>query len=397
MSRLDRFPVGASITLTDLENDVHPVLHRLRAVEPVSWLPALNAWLVTRHDLAIEVMRKPGLFTVDHPGFSTAQVVGPSMLSLDGGEHLRHRGPFEAPFRLGAVQTRFSGVVAAHVEELLDGLAAGGRAELRREFAGPLAVKTMMTALGLDDTDTSVAAVLGWYDAIVDAVTRVTAGEPVSQAGRTAFAALKASLLPALKRRLETSLLAAAAGMAGGLPEDQIVSNAAVLLFGGIETTEGMIANALYFLLTQPDILNRVRSNPALWPAVIEESLRLEPAAAVVDRYAVQDVLLGQALIKAGELVRVSLAAANRDPAVFANPDTFDPFRPNLRSHVTFAQGPHVCLGLHLARLEAHIALAQLFIRLPGMQLEVIESTQPRGLVFRKPPSLRVSWPVRAK
>lgn len=394
MSRLDRFPVGASLTLTDLENDVHPVLHRLRAVEPVSWLPALNAWLVTRHDLVIEVMRKPALFTVDHPGFSTAQVVGPSMLSLDGGEHLRHRGPFEAPFRQGAVQTRFSGAVAAHVAELLDGLAARGRAELRREFAGPVAVKTMMTALGLDDTDTSVVAVLGWYDAIVDAVTRVTAGEPVSQAGRAAFDALKDNLLPALKRPQETSLLAAAAGMAGGLSEDQIVSNAAVLLFGGIETTEGMIANALYFLLTQPDLLNRVRRNPSLLPAAIEESLRLEPAAAVVDRYAVQDVLLGQALIKAGELVRVSLTAANRDPAVFANPDTFDPFRPNLRSHVTFAQGPHVCLGLHLARLEAHLALGQLFIRLPGMQLEVIESTQPRGLVFRKPPALPVSWPV---
>ncbi|GAB4435057.1 MAG: cytochrome P450 [Anaerolineae bacterium] len=394
MSRLDQFPVGASLTLADLENDVHPVLHRLRAVEPVSWLPALNAWLVTRRDLAIEVMRKPDLFTVDHAGFSTAQVVGPSMLSLDGGEHLRHRGPFEAPFRLGAVQARFSGVVAAHVEELLDGLAARGRAELRREFAGPLAVKTMITALGLDGNDTSVAAVLGWYDAIVDAVTRVTAGEPVSQAGRAAFAALKDNLLPALKRPPETSLLAAAAGMAGGLSEDQIVSNAAVLLFGGIETTEGMIANALYFLLTQPDILNLVRTNSSLWPAVIEESLRLEPAAAVVDRYAVQDVRLGQAQLAAGELVRVSLAAANRDPAVFANPDTFDPFRPNLRAHVTFAQGPHVCLGLHLARLEAHVALAQLLTRLPGLQLENPEAARPRGLVFRKPPALQVSWPM---
>ncbi|MCK6625392.1 MAG: cytochrome P450 [Anaerolineae bacterium] len=394
MSRLDRFPVGASLTLADLENDVHPVLHRLRAVEPISWLPALNAWLVTRRDLAVEVMRKPALFTVDHPGFSTAQVVGPGMLSLDGGEHLRHRGPFEAPFRQGAVQSRFSGVVAAHVAELLDGLAARGRAELRREFAGPLAVKTMITALGLDNTDASVAAVLGWYDAIVDAVTRVTAGEPVNQAGRTAFAALKDSLLPALKRPPETSLLAAVASGAGGLSDDQIVSNAAVLLFGGIETTEGMIANALYFLLTQPDILNRVSRNSSLLPAVIEESLRLEPAAAVVDRYAVQDVRLGQAQIEVGELVQVSLAAANRDPAVFANPDTFDPFRPNLRSHVTFAQGPHVCLGLHLARLEAHVALAQLLARLPALQLELPEAAPPRGLVFRKPPALRVSWLV---
>lgn len=394
MSRLTRFPIGASLTLADLENEVHPVLHRLRATEPVSWLPALNAWLVTRHDLAVEVMRKAALFTVDHPGFSTAQVVGPSMLSLDGSEHLRHRAPFEPPFRLGAVQTRFSEAVVRHVEELLDGLTDRGEAELRREFAGPVAVKTMITALGLDDTATSVTAVLGWYDTIVDAVTQVTAGEPVSQAGQAAFAALKASLLPALKRPPETSLLAAVAGVAGGLSEDQIVSNAAVLLFGGIETTEGMLANALYFLLTQPDLLRRVRADAALLPAVIEESLRLEPAAAVVDRYTVQPVQLDGVAIAAGELVRVSLTAANRDPAVFANPDTFDPFRSNLRSHVTFAQGPHVCLGLHLARLEAHTALAHLLTRLPNLQLQTPETAHPRGLVFRKPPALHAIWQV---
>lgn len=392
MSRLTRFPIGASLTLADLENEVHPVLHRLRATEPVSWLPALNAWLVTRHDLAVEVMRKAALFTVDHPGFSTAQVVGPSMLSLDGSEHLRHRAPFEPPFRLGAVRTRFSEAVVRHVEELLDGLTARGEAELRREFAGPVAVKTMITALGLDDTETSVAAVLGWYDTIVDAVTRVTAGEPVSQAGQAAFAALKASLLPALKRPPETSLLAAVAGVAGGLSADQIVSNAAVLLFGGIETTEGMLANALYFLLTQPDLLRRVRADAALLPAVIEESLRLEPAAAVVDRYTVQPMQLDGVAIAAGELVRVSLTAANRDPAVFTHPDTFDPFRPNLRSHVTFAQGPHVCLGLHLARLEAHTALAHLLTRLPHLQLRTPETAHPRGLVFRKPPALHATW-----
>lgn len=392
MSRLTQFPIGASLTLADLENDVHPILHRLRAAEPASWLPVLNAWLVTRHDLAVEVMRKATLFTVDHPGFSTAQVVGPSMLSLDGSEHLRHRTPFESPFRLGVVQTRFGEAVARHTVELLDGLAARGCAELRREFAGPLAVKTMITALGLDEMETSVAAVLGWYDTIVDAVTRVTAGEPVSPTGRAAFAALKASLLPALNRPPETSLLAAAAGVAGRLSEDQIVSNAAVLLFGGIETTEGMLANALYFLLTQPDLLRQTQANAALLPAVIEESLRLEPAAAVVDRYTVQPVQVGGSAIEAGELVRVSLAAANRDPAVFADPDTFDPFRPNLRSHITFAQGPHVCLGLHLARLEAHTALAHLLTRLPGLQLQTPETARPRGLVFRKPPALHIRW-----
>ncbi len=392
MSKETQFPIGVSLTLTDLENDVHPILHRLREAEPVSWIPALQAWLVTSRDLNIEVMRDAKTYTVDHPGFSTAQVVGPSMLSLDGSEHVRHRTPFEMPFRRREVETRFSEVVARDVRQLLDGFVANGQAELRRDFAGPIAVKTMIVALGMEGS--SVDAVLGWYDTIVEAVVRVTAGEPVSEEGKAAFAALRENLLPSLKRQPESSLLAAAGGMAQGLSEDEVVSNAAVLLFGGIETTEGMIANALYFLLTHPDVLRTVIDNPALVPDVVEETLRLEPAAAVVDRYATRDVQLGNAHIKEGELVRVSLAGANRDPVTFPDPDRFDPTRPNLRSHVTFAQGPHVCLGLHLARLEAIYALEQVLATLPNLQLVDVESARPRGLVFRKPQALQVRWAV---
>ncbi|MEZ4679284.1 MAG: hypothetical protein R2932_34200, partial [Caldilineaceae bacterium] len=101
------FPLGATIRRTDLETNPHPYLHRLRATEPVSWLPVLNGWLITRYDLAIQVMRDAATFTVDHPDFSTAQVVGPSMLSLDGAAHQQHRAPFERPFRRRAVEERF--------------------------------------------------------------------------------------------------------------------------------------------------------------------------------------------------------------------------------------------------------------------------------------------------
>ena len=107
------FPLGATVTLEQLEHDPHPVLARLRASEPVSWLPVLDGWLVTRHDLAVAVMRDADTFTVDDPRFSTAQVVGPSMLSLDGEDHARHRAPFAAPFRPRAVSERFADPAAA--------------------------------------------------------------------------------------------------------------------------------------------------------------------------------------------------------------------------------------------------------------------------------------------
>src|SRR5918996_2313982 len=104
-------PLGAAVTLAELESDPHPVLARLREHEPVSWLPALDGWLVTRRDLALAVMRDTDTYTVDDPRFSTARVVGPSMLSLDGAAHRRHRAPFAPRFRLKAVRERFGDVV----------------------------------------------------------------------------------------------------------------------------------------------------------------------------------------------------------------------------------------------------------------------------------------------
>jgi cytochrome P450 len=149
-----------------------------------------------------------------------------------------------------------------------------------------------------------------------------------------------------------------------------------------------MIANALWYLLTQPDQLALVRSDPALLAGAVEESLRLEPAAATIDRYATRDATP----IRSGDLVSVSIAAANRDPAVFGDPDRFDVRRPNAKLHLAFAHGPHVCIGMHLARLEAHSALRVLLDRMPSPRLVDPDEAAPRGLVFRKPPALRVDF-----
>ena len=356
----------------------------------MSWLPVLDGWLVTSRDLALQVMRDSDTFTVDDPRFSTAQVVGPSMLSLDGVEHARHRDPFARPFRLAAVRARFTEIVEREVDALLDAVEAHCRADLRRDLAGPLSVVTMVRALGLEDTDP--AAALGWYAAIVAAVTEITAGRDPGRTGALAFAELVASLEPALDRDPTTSLVAAAAGEAGALSRSEVASNAGVLLFGGIETTEAMIANAFLHLLSNDPQRRLVEADPELLAHAVEESLRLEPAAAVVDRYATRDLEFGGAAILERELVRVSLAGANRDPAVFPEPDRFDVRREHTRLQVAFAHGPHVCLGMHLARLEAQLALRRAFERLPGLRLDPDRPAAVSGLVFRKPSAVNVVW-----
>ncbi len=366
------------MTLAELENDPHPVLARLRLEEPVSWLPAIGGWLVTRRDLALQVMRDPETFTVDDPRFSTGQVVGRSMLTLDGEEHARHRDPFARRFRLDAVREQYTAYVEDEALRLIESIAPSGRAELRRAVAGPLAAAVVARSLGLDQTD--VAKMLGWYDAMVSAVTGVAAGHPVPVTARDAFSALRESI--------ELDL---AAGT-GSLTADEAVSNAAVLLFGGIETTEGMIANAIFHVLANPDVLTIVRGDPTLVPAAVEESLRLEPAAAVIDRYATRDVQIAGAKVRRGDLVEISLAGANRDPSFFDDPDRFDVHRARSRHHVAFAHGPHVCIGMHLARLEARTALRLVLERLPDLHLDPRHPSAPHGLVFRKPPTLHALW-----
>jgi hypothetical protein len=377
--RADAFPLGARATVEELEDSPYALLAALREREPVSWLPALDGWLVTRRDLALEVMQDATTYTVQDPRFTTARVVGESMLSLDGPEHARHRAPFAPPLRRDAVHAELTPGVREEAARLVAGLAPAGEAELRRAFAGPLAAAVVTRLLGLDGA--AVDAVLGWYDAIVAAVTDLTAGRPAGPQAAEAVEALGAAVRPSLD-----------AAAAGGLTPGEVTSNVAVMLFGGIETTEGMIVSAAAHLLADPAELARAREDPGRLLAVVEESLRLEPAAAVVDRYATADALLGGARIAAGDLVRVSLTAANRDPAAFPEPDRFLPGRPNARRQLAFAGGPHVCIGMHLARVEAHAALEEL-LTLPGLRLaDPGAPPAARGLVFRKPAEVRVRW-----
>ncbi|HEX8102865.1 MAG TPA: hypothetical protein VF533_09645, partial [Solirubrobacteraceae bacterium] len=167
---------SVTATLDELDRNPYPLLAALREREPVAWLPALDGWLVTRRDLALAAMRDAEAFTVDDPRFTTGQVVGPSMLSLDGPEHARHRAPFVAPFRLAETRGALGAAVAAETAALLGPLAPRGRAELRTQLAAPLAAAVVTRALGLDHAD--AGTVLGWYAEIVGAVTDLSAGRP---------------------------------------------------------------------------------------------------------------------------------------------------------------------------------------------------------------------------
>ena len=226
--RAERFPVGASATIEELEGSPHALLARLREREPVSWLPAIGGWLVTRRDLALAAMRDAAAFTVQDPRFTTAQVVGPSMLSLDGPEHDRHRAPFVAPLRLGAVRATLAGRRAR------GGRAAAGRARAGR--GGGAAARLRRPAGG------------GGRHALARALARRRrrGARPLRRDRRRGQRPQRGPARAARRRPRRCAALGEALRLdaTGDLAEHEYVSNAAVMLFGGIETTEGMIANA---------------------------------------------------------------------------------------------------------------------------------------------------------
>jgi cytochrome P450 len=374
---------GRDVSLADLIHDPYPSLDLLRAEAPVAWVPALEAWLVTRHDLCVEVMLDADTYTVDDPRFSTQQVIGPSMLSLDGARHRRHRDPFAGPFR-GARIKELESFTREQASDLV-ATATSGPSDLRADVAAPLAVAVMARVLDLHDV--AGPDVLAWYQDIVDAVHQVTAGLPVPESGLAAFAALES----AVSASLASSSLLGPVDRAGSLEVGEIVSNVAVLLFGGIVTSESSTAIAYRYLLADPGLQTRVRDDRSLVRPFVEEAFRIEPSAAAVDRYATRDVTLAGAEIAAGDLVRVSLTAGNRDPAVFPDPGTLDVGRPNLGKSLTFARGPHACLGIHLARLEAVAAVDSLLDQPEAVPAGTLDPVT--GLVFRAPETVNASWP----
>ena len=376
--------LGETLTIEELEREPYDALARLRERDPVAWVPVLDGWLVTSRDLCIEVMRDARRFTVDDPRFSTGQVVGPSMLSLDGPEHRRHRDPFAAALRPAEVRSRYEATVATSARSLVAARTPLGHADIRTDLAGPLAVGVVAATLELREADPSM--LLGWYADIVAAVDRVSTGGEVGEAGTAAFGALD--------RHVRATIDAGDGflpGVTATLSPGEVVSNAAVMLFGGIETSEGMTTSAFWHVLSTPGALDALRADPSLVKNAVEESLRLEPAAGRVDRYATEDVELAGARIRKGDLVIVSLTAGNRDPAAYPDPDRFDARRANARTHLAFAQGPHACIGLHLARLETQLALAFAIEGWPGLRL-ADGAVPPTGLIFRKPRAVPVEW-----
>jgi cytochrome P450 PksS len=288
-------------------------------------------------------------------------------------------------------------MVQAVVDRLLDKVLGAGRMDVAADFAQPLPALVIAEMFGIPAGDRHLFQ--EWSDALARFFGG-TLGDP-EQAARAANGAvvhLERYFLDLLAERrtdpsddLMTLLLAGQAE--GRLSAEEVCSQCILFLVAGHVTTIDQMTNAVHAFLRHPDLVGRLRDDPSLLGSAVEEVLRYDPAVPFIHRIAAADVEIGGKRIRKSQVVYLGIAAANRDPAAFPDPDRFDIARAENR-HVAFAVGPHVCLGAGLARRELEVGLATLFRRLPSLRLD--EESPPRrrceSLVFRGFASLPVVW-----
>jgi cytochrome P450 len=385
-----------------LENP-YPLYAMLRASQPVFQVPVpvdvgAGVFLLTRHADVQPALRDPR-FSADRRKSDAirlnqerlpAQLVGEanlmrSMLMMDAPDHTRVRGLVNKAFtprRVAALRPRIELIAKG----LLAEPARAGKLELMAELAAPLPAIVIAELLGVPASDHPRFRI--WAADIVNAASAVATGSG-PQKSAAAFEALREYLQAIITaRRSESrddliSALVAAQEDRDALTDAELVATAILLLLAGHETTTNLIGNGTLALLQHPGELARLRAEPELLRSGIEEMLRYDSPVQATGRSALEDVEYGGVRIRRGALVIPCIGAANRDPAVFPDPDRFDVGRKD-NHHLSFGFGAHFCLGAPLARLEGEIAFRALLEGFPALELagEVTHRPNPilRGL-----------------
>lgn len=381
--------------------DPHATYRRLRAEAPVCRvaLPDREAWLVTRYDDVLTVLHDDGFSTramvsqtgelpgLSAPARGVMSLFDLFMSSNDPPDHTRLRSLVQRAFTPRLI-TGLGPYVERVANELLDGVVASadgsGTLDLIGDFAFPLPVTVIMKLLGIPAGDRD--DLRRWSQALVRFDRSPRSAEALAEPVGEFIAYLRA-LLAGKRRSPGGDLLSAIIepADAGGLSEPELVSMTFGLIFSGHETTTHLLGNGILSLLDNPDQLATLRARPTLIGQAVEELLRYAAPVEVRRRLAMRDVSLGDTVIHRGDLVLVALAAANRDPARFREPEALDVTRVD-NPHLAFARGVHNCMGAPLARLEARIAVSALVRRLPNPRLAVPRDQlrwRPSGLHLR--------------
>ena len=384
--------------------DPHSLYRALRENEPVHWDPYINAWVVTNYTETVKVLtmcsadRRVSPTYLDQLGLSfmkpLSEVMQQQIMFMDGSSHARLKGLCVSAFTPGRVEALRTAIDSI-ADELLDRIIAAGEMDLIADFANPLPAIVSTKLLGVPVEDhqllhswvLDLAELLGNYQHHPDRIAQVV------QSLQNLKSYLAAQIEEQRKQPNEGLICALLNAEFNGerLSEDEVIANTIIILIGGHETTTSLIAGGFLTMLQRPEAYELLRTRPEIIASAVEELLRFESPSQSTARVAPADMELGGKKIKKGARIVAGLAAANRDPKRFPDPDRLDLLRSDNR-HVAFGWAAHFCFGAPLARMEGQIALNKLLSRLsrPKLLEETLKWRSNAG--FRSLTSLRISF-----
>lgn len=349
--------------------------------------PPPRQFIAVSHDSVAEVLRNGKVFSSSAYRETMGLVMGPNILVMDEPEHGRYRSLIQMAFSKKALERWEADLVRPVVNRLVDSFLDRGKADLVRELTFPFPVHVIAGMIGLPEED------LPRFHAWAVELISITVD---FQRGIQSSKALGEYLTPIIEARRENPGNDLISVLVQGELDGQTLDNEHVLGFlrlllpAGAETTYRSSSNLIFGLLSNPDQYRALDENRGLMIQAIEEGLRWEVPLTGIGRLCVEDTLVAGVEIPAGSHVQVLIGSANRDEARFDRPDEFDIHR-DPRQHMSFAFGPHRCLGMHLARMETKVVLEALLDRLPNLRLDP-DAMDVRivGRGFRSPRSLPV-------
>jgi len=341
------------------------------------------------YDAVQSVLRDGDVFSSAAYADVMGMVMGHSILEMDEPEHHERRGLVQHAFTRKAMETWERDAITPIIDEHIDAFVDDHEAELVRQLTFPFPVHVIARMLGLPSED--LPQFHRWAIELISVAWDWDRGIAASEALKGYFGAI----LEARRKQPGNdviSILAHVEQDGERLTDEDIFAFLRLLLPAGAETTYRSSSNLLVGLLTNPDQLDALRADRSLMNQAIEEGLRWEPPLLTILRTAAKTVDVCGTQLNPGDVVIVNMGSANHDDKYWPDPERFDIFRPQ-KNHIAFASGPHMCLGMHLARMETRIVLEKLFDRLPNLRLDPkAPAPEISGMTFRAPAAIHVVW-----
>ena len=388
-------PVAEWVTIPDLYRDPFPVYERLRSEGGVHWVPQVGRYLITSYAAVHETELDQTVYSANEEGSLQIRAMGHSMLRRDDPEHYRERTAWQPALRPGAVKRTWTDVFRRNAERYLDEfLARGPEADLVWDFAAPYAAENLREIIGLHNV--SQQDLQRWSQTMIDATGNYADDPDVWAAGLASYEEVDTALDEMLRWHQDhpnASLLSQLLRIPDyEMSLDRIRANVKMTIGGGLNEPRDALGVAAWALLTHPEQRAAVGADPSLWQSVFDESIRWVAPIGLYSRQVTRDTVLEGVRLPRGAKLGICILSANRDEQVWDHADRFDIHR-EVKPHLAFGKGVHVCLGAWVARAEvADVALPMLFGRLRGLGLSPSRPSEIRGWVFRGMTQLPVTW-----